>query len=260
MKQKPDMIHFEKKDHTAIINIPSFDTTSIKTDIFAYDFAELCATIEADDDVRVVIITDSESQSPSKNKRAKKFPSSDQSGTESPLLPSTSASIANIDRPTLAVINGNAAGEGLELALACDIRIASESSFFGLPHIREGHIPHNGGTQRMPRLIGKGRALEMILTGASIDAREALRIGLVNMVQPPGEAMKKALQLALDMATKAPISLRFTREAIYKGMDITLDQGLTMEGDLYLLLYGTEDRVEGIESFTKKKEPSFKGK
>jgi enoyl-CoA hydratase/carnithine racemase len=100
----------------------------------------------------------------------------------------------------------------------------------------------------------------MILTGELIDAGEALRIGLVNIVQPPEDVMKKALELARDMSSKAPISMRFVREAIYKGMDLTLDQGLRMEGDLYLLLHSTQDRVHGIESFKKKQKPSFQGK
>lgn len=260
MEKNPDIIHFEKKDHMAIITIPDFDATSIERNIFAYDFSDLCATIEADDDVRVVIVTAPGPGDFPKHKTAKKAFSIEQSGVVSPLLPSTSESICNIDRPTLAAIDGDAIGEGLELALACDIRIVSESSHFGLPCITEGSIPHNGGTQRLPRLIGKGRALQMILTGELIDAKEALRTGLVNFVEPHGDVMKKTLALARDMTTKAPVSLRFTREAIYKGMDLTLDQGLTMEGDLYLLLYSTEDRVEGVESFKAKRDPSFKGK
>jgi enoyl-CoA hydratase/carnithine racemase len=121
-------------------------------------------------------------------------------------------------------------------------------------------VPQDGGTQRLPRLVGKSKALEMLLTGESIDAAEALRTGLVNIVEPSGNVMKKALSLAQDIATKAPIPLRFVREAIYKGMDLTLDQGLRLEGDLYLLLYSTQDRIHGIESFKKKQKPSFQGK
>ncbi len=253
-------VRLEKRKHIAIITIPGFDTDRIESDVFAYEFRELCSEIEADDDIRVVIITSPEQIShPQKNSVV------DSSHIECnsvvfPPLSYTSTSITSIDRPTLAAISGDAVGQGLELALACDIRIASESSRFGFPHIREGLIPCNGGTQRLPRLIGKGRALQMILTGELIDAREALRTGLVNIVQPRADIMKKALELAHDMTTKAPLSLRFTREAIYKGMDLTLDQGLTMEGDLYLLLFSTQDRVEGIEAFKNKRDPLFKGK
>jgi len=253
-------VGLEKREHIAIITIPGFDTDLVESDVFAYEFSELCAEIEADDDICVVIITSPEQVSPPLENSVVGSSYSEHNGGASPLLSYTSESIISIDRPTLAAISGDAVGQGLELALACDIRITSESSRFGFPHIHEGFIPCNGGTQRLPRLIGKGRALQMILTGELIDAKEALRTGLVNIIQPHGDVMKKALELAHDMTTKAPLSLRFTREAIYKGMDLTLDQGLTMEGDLYLLLFSTQDRVEGIEAFKNKRDPLFKGK
>jgi enoyl-CoA hydratase/carnithine racemase len=251
---------FEKSERVAIITIPGFTTDHIETDTFSYELAEVCAEIEMDEDIRVVIITAPEEKILHKGTPAKGPLSFIPRVETSALLPHLSESIAGLDRPTIAAIHGNAFGQGLELAMACDMRIASESSHFGLPHIHEGFLPHDGGTQRLPRLVGKGKALEMVLTGESIDAAEALRTGLVNMVQPPGDVMKKAQELARDMASKAPIALRFAREAIYKGMDLTLDQGLRMEGDLYLLLYGTRDRVHGIESFKKKQKPSFQGK
>jgi enoyl-CoA hydratase/carnithine racemase len=251
---------FKKREHTAIITIPGFTTDEIVMEVLFYELSELCADIEMDNDVRVVIITTAEDGTLYEKKQAKRSLPSGRRREMSSLLPHPSESIAGLDRPTIAAIHGDAFGEGLELTLACDIRIASESSRFGLPHIHEGLLPHDGGTQRLPRLVGKSKALEMILTGESIDAGEALRIGLVNMVQSSGDVTKKALDLARDMASKAPISLRFVREAIYKGMDLTLDQGLRMEGDLYLLLYGTQDRVHGIESFQKKQKPLFQGK
>jgi enoyl-CoA hydratase len=251
---------FDKREHMAIITIPGFDTDDIETDTFAYDLAELCVDIEMDKDILVVIVTAPEGKTLHKEKQSKGPLSSNPHTEISPLSPHLSESIAGLDRPTIAAINGDAFGHGLELAMACDMRIVSLSSHFGLPHIREGLMPQDGGTQRLPRLVGKGKALEMILTGESIDAGEALRIGLVNIVQPPEDVMKKALDLAQDMSSKAPISMRFVREAIYKGMDLTLDQGLRMEGDLYLLLYGTQDRVHGIESFKKRQKPSFRGK
>ena len=251
---------FEKREHIAIITIPGFTTDDIGTDMFSYELSELCADIEMDEEVRVVIITSPEEKTPHKGEATEKPLFSSPHGETSALLPHLSESIAGLDRPTIAAIHGDAFGQGLELAIACDIRIASESSRFGMPHIHEGLVPQDGGTQRLPRLVGKGKALEMVLTGESIDAGEALRIGLVNMVQSSGNVMKKALDLAHDMATKAPISLRFAREAIYKGMDLTLDQGLRMEGDLYLLLYGTRDRVHGIESFQKETKTFLSGK
>ncbi|HEX2965807.1 MAG TPA: enoyl-CoA hydratase-related protein [Syntrophorhabdaceae bacterium] len=235
------------RDHTAIITIPAFDGT-LETETFVYAFKDICTELESNDQIRAVILT-SAMTADSK--------SDVQTRTD---LPLTSELIEHIDRPTIAAIENDAIGTGLELALACDLRIASRKSYFSLPQIGAGSIPHNGGTQTLPRLIGKGRALQMILTGDSIGADEAFRIGLINMVEPPGMAMQKAMELAADMSKKAPISLRFTREAIRKGMDLTLDQGLTMEGDLYLLLYSTTDRIEGIEAFKEKRDPSFEGK
>jgi enoyl-CoA hydratase/carnithine racemase len=251
---------FEKREQIAIITIPGFTTVDVATDTFFYELSELCEGIEIDEEVRVVIITSPEEKTPHKREATEKPLFSSPCRETSALLPRLSESVAGLDRPTIAAIHGDAFGQGLELALACDIRIASESSRFGMPHIHEGLVPQDGATQRLPRLVGKGKALEMILTGEPIDAEEALRTGLVNMIQSSGNVMKKTLDLAHDMATKAPIPLRFAREAIYKGMDLTLDQGLRMEGDLYLLLYGTRDRVHGIESFKKKQKPSFQGK
>ena len=250
----------KKESIWQLLPYPASTTDDIETDTFAYDLAELCGEIEMDEDIRVVIVTAPEEKTPSKKGSRKRPLSALPRGETSHLLPHLAESIAGLDRPTIAAINGDAFGHGLELAMACDMRIVSLSSRFGLPHIREGLMPQDGGTQRLPRLVGKGKALEMILTGESIDAGEALRIGLVNIVQPPADVMKRALDLAQGMSSKAPISMRFVREAIYKGMDLTLDQGLRMEGDLYLLLYSTQDRVHGIESFNKKQKPSFQGK
>jgi enoyl-CoA hydratase/carnithine racemase len=251
---------FEKREHIAIITIPGFTTDNIGTDMFSYKLTELCADIEMDEEVRVVIIASPEEKTPHKREITEKPLFSSSCEETSALLPRLSESVAGLDRPTIAAVHGDAFGQGLELAMACDMRIVSESSRFGLPHIHERLVPQDGGTQRLPRLVGKSKALEMLLTGESIDAAEALRTGLVNIVEPSGNVMKKALSLAQDIATKAPIPLRFVREAIYKGMDLTLDQGLRLEGDLYLLLYSTQDRIHGIESFKKKQKPSFQGK
>jgi enoyl-CoA hydratase len=151
-------------------------------------------------------------------------------------------------------------GQGLELALACDIRIASETSYFGMPHIKSGLIPWDGGTQRLSRLVGRGKALEMILTGEIIDAQEALRIGLVHRVVPKKDLTEVTMKLAQEMASKGPIALRYTKEAVYKGMDMTLEQGLRLEADLYLLIHTSKDRSKGIQAFRAKRTPKFGGK
>jgi enoyl-CoA hydratase len=162
--------------------------------------------------------------------------------------------------PTIAAINGDALGQGLELALACDLRMCSQKAVLGMPQIKTGGMPWDGGTQRLARLAGKAKALELILLGETIDAEEAQRIGLVQRVIPPEELMTTVMDLAHKMAAKSPVSLAYVREAIHKGMDLTLDQGLRLEADLYYLIHTTDDRTEGIKAFREKRRPEFKGK
>ena len=168
--------------------------------------------------------------------------------------------IAKHDKTIMAAIEGDAIGQGLEVALACDIRIASETSRFGIPHIKRGFIPWDGGTQRLSRLVGKGKALEMILTGEVIEAQEALRIGLVHRVVPKKDIIEITMKMAKEMASKGPVALRYTKEAVYKGMDMTLEQGLRLEADLYLLIHTTKDRTEGIQAFREKRMAKFDGR
>ncbi len=170
------------------------------------------------------------------------------------------AAVAGIDRPVLVAINGDTIGEGLELALAGDIRVASDQARFGLPQISRGLIPTDGGTQRLPRIVGRSRALELLLTGETIDAARALEIGLVNKVCEPKLLLDDVSAIAGMMADKAPVALRYAKEAILKGLDLTLDEGLRLEADLYLLLHTTADRTEGIRAFLEKRPPRFQGR
>jgi len=162
-------------------------------------------------------------------------------------------------QPIIAAIRGYAFGGGLELALACDIRIAGDDARLGLTEVDLAIIPGGGGTQRLPRLVGRGKALEMILTGARIDAREALRIGLVERVVPAAELTASALELARTLAAKAPVALRYAKEAVVKGLELPLADGLRLENDLATLLRTTEDRIEGAKAFLEKRKPRFTG-
>ena len=163
-------------------------------------------------------------------------------------------------QPIIAAIGGYCFGGGLELALACDIRLASADSRLGLTEIDLAIIPGGGGTQRLPRLVGRGKALEMILTGARIEAAEALRIGLVERVVPPGEAPTAARELAATLAGKAPVALRYAKEAVVKGLQLPLEDGVRLEGDLSTFLRTTDDRLEGAKAFLEKRKPRWQGR
>jgi len=169
------------------------------------------------------------------------------------------AAMDRCPQPIIAAIRGFALGGGLELALACDIRIAGEDSQLGLTEVNLAIIPGGGGTQRLPRLIGRGKALEMILTGARVDAREALRIGLVERVVPATEVLSSAQALARTLAEKAPVALRYAKEAVVKGLGLPLEDGLRLENDLATLLRTTDDRIEGAKAFLEKRKPRFTG-
>jgi enoyl-CoA hydratase/carnithine racemase len=169
------------------------------------------------------------------------------------------AAMDRCPQPIIAAIRGFALGGGLELALACDIRIAGEDSQLGLTEVNLAIIPGGGGTQRLPRLVGRGKALEMILTGARIDAREALRIGLVERVVPATEVLSSAQALARALAEKAPVALRYAKEAVVKGLGLPLEDGLRLENDLATLLRTTDDRIEGAKAFLEKRKPRFTG-
>ena len=254
-------IRFEKKDYVGTIHVIGPVNDLEKYALLLDELSDVCSTITSDDEIRVVILTG-----------AGDGPFSLGMGMElsggvlgvdresSVKFLSVPELIAKLDPPVIAAINGDAVGQGLEIALACDIRIAAETSRFGLPHIKTGLIPQDGGTQRLPRLVGRGKALEMILTGEMIEAQEAYRIGLVNKIVPHRELITVAMDMAKEMASKGPIALRYAKEAIYKGMDVTLEQGLRLEADLYLLLHTTRDRTEGINAFRKKRTPKFEGR
>ena len=163
-------------------------------------------------------------------------------------------------KPVIAMINGYCLGGGCELALACDIRIASENASFGQPEINLGIIPGGGGTQRLTRLVGEGKAMEMILTGEIIDARTAFTIGLVNHVVPADQLQVKTLEMANRIAEKSPIALQLAKEAVKLASKSNLDEGLRREVDLFALCFSTEDKNEGVSAFLEKRKPAFKGR
>jgi enoyl-CoA hydratase/carnithine racemase len=214
------------------------------------ELGEISGRIEADDRIYVVIITGT-------GDAFLEF-SEGERGEIPPVGPA--AVIAGIDRPVIAAINGDAIGEGLEIALSCDIRLASAKARFGLPQVARGRIPVDGGTQRLSRVVGRGKALELLLTADIITAAEALEIGLVSKVVPPGALEAETEELAGTIAARGPVALRYLKEAVHKGLDMTLEQGLRLEADLYFLLHTTADRTEGVTAFRKKRPPRFRGR
>ena len=168
--------------------------------------------------------------------------------------------IRKISKPIIAAVSGYCLGGGNELAMNCDLIIASETATFGQPEVNVGIIPGAGGTQRLPRVVGKYKAMEMILTGKSISADEAYSIGLVNHVVPPESLMKEARKIATDIASKPPISIRSAKEAILKAQDTTLEVGLEFERKAFYMLFATEDGKEGMKAFLERRKPTFKGK
>jgi enoyl-CoA hydratase len=168
--------------------------------------------------------------------------------------------VAAYPKPTIAMINGFALGGGCELALACDIRVAARSARFGQPEVRLGLIPGGGGTQRLPRLIGAGRALRLILTGDLVDAEEAYRIGLVDVLVDDAELHTRTLELARSMAAHSPVALRLAKNAVAAALETPLPAGLVLERELFITAFASEDRREGVSAFLEKRSPNFTGR
>jgi enoyl-CoA hydratase len=168
--------------------------------------------------------------------------------------------LERMGKPVIAAVNGYALGGGMELALACHLRIASENARFGLPEVKLGIIPGYGGTVRLPRIVGRGRALELILTGEMIPAQRAYEIGLVNRVVPVGEVRAAAEQLLDGILKNGPIALRFALEAVDRSLETGIDEGLGLEAHLFGLLASTEDMREGMRAFLEKREARFQAR
>jgi len=168
--------------------------------------------------------------------------------------------LESMPKPTIAAVNGYAVGGGCELALACDIRYASERAKFGQPEVNLSVIPGWGGTQRLARAVGAGLAKDLILTGRTIDAAEALRIGLVSAVYPADELLGRALESAGDLAKKSPVALSAAKDAANRALQGDLGTGLSYEAILFAALFATEDQAEGMRAFAEKREPRFQGR
>jgi len=257
---------YSSKKHIARIALNRPRAGNVINPALAQELTGICERINQDDNIYVVVITGAGQHAFCRGNEMEQAQTGKAVETALAKLKETgtgfhvASAMASIDRPVIAAINGDALGQGLELVLSCDVRLAAQSARFGFPQVAAGLMPGDGGTQRLPRIIGRGKALELILTGEIIDAGEALAIGLVSQVVPLKDLMATAEALAQNIADKAPIALRFIKEAVNKGLDLTLEQGLRLEADLYFLLHTTADRTEGIRAFVEKRKPQFKGK
>ena len=255
-------IRYETVDGVATITLDRPDVLNAMNDAMRRELTRCFTDLAGDDDVRVVVVTGAGERAFSAGADIREF--------VEPLVPVRFREQRRrldfrqvMDRcaqPIIAAIRGFALGGGLELALACDIRSASEDAQLGLTEVNLAIIPGGGGTQRLPRLIGRGKALEMILTGAHLPAAEALRIGLVERVVPPADVLSNAMELARTLAGKAPVALRYAKEAVVKGLELPLADGLRLEGDLSTLLRTTDDRLEGARAFLEKRRPRWQGR
>lgn len=222
-----------------------------------------CAALEmeADASVKVIIITGAERSFAAGADISEMMPMTAIQGAEHGRMGQDAFStVENLNKPVIAAVNGFALGGGCELAMACDIRIASEKAKFGQPEVKLGVTPGFGGTQRLPRLVGRAKAKELIFTGDTIDAKEAHRIGLVNSVFPPEEMMNAAKKLAAQIAANGAIAVSLCKRAINGGMEVDLKSGCALEAEIFGLCFSTEDQKEGMKAFIEKRPADFKGR
>ncbi|MFM9904688.1 MAG: enoyl-CoA hydratase/isomerase family protein [Pyrinomonadaceae bacterium] len=256
-----ETITIEKRGKVAILTINRPDKlNALSTKVHAEGVAALDA-LRKDDTVRVLVITGAGEKSFIAGADISEFEG------QTPVMQRDSFhdrsffnSIDSFPKPVIAMVNGFCLGGGNELAMACDLRIASENARFSQPEINLGIMCGGGGTQRLPRLIGEGRAMEMALTGDMIDAETAHKFGLVNHVYSAADLETKTMELAGKIAEKAPIALQLSKEAVKFASRSNLDEGLRREVDLFAICFSTEDKQEGVAAFLEKRKPVFKGR
>ncbi|HEV7699429.1 MAG TPA: enoyl-CoA hydratase-related protein [Pyrinomonadaceae bacterium] len=256
-----ETILVEKRGRVAILTINRPDKlNALSKQVHAEGVAAL-DELKHDEEVRVVVITGSGEKSFIAGADISEF-QGQTPVTQRNLFNERTFfnSIDTFPKPVIAMVNGFCLGGGNELAMACDIRIASENARFSQPEINLGIMCGGGGTQRLPRLVGEGRAMEMALTGDMIDAATAERYGLVNHVYPADQLEAETMKLADKIAEKAPIALQLSKEAVKFASRSNLDEGLRREVDLFAICFSTEDKQEGVAAFLEKRKPEFKGR
>lgn len=255
-----DHVVIERKEHVAVLKINRPDAlNALNTEVLT-ELEQAVDRLDADEEVRVIVITG----------EGRAFVAGADIGEMATLSMTEGRrfgqkgqklyrKIEKMEKPTIAAVNGFALGGGCELAMACDIRYASETAIFGQPETGLGITPGFSGTQRLTQLVGKGLATEMILSATNIDANRAKEIGLVNRVTPPEELMEETMKLAEKIASNAPLAVRWANSAIKRGMEADTDTGIAIEGDLFGMCFATEDQKEGMKAFLERRKAEFKG-
>ncbi|MFW9916511.1 MAG: enoyl-CoA hydratase/isomerase family protein [Candidatus Thorarchaeota archaeon] len=257
-----DIAITKPEDGIAIITLNRPTKYNAVSDGMLNEIRDVLRKLEQDTAVKVVIVTGAGEKAFASGADIEGFSgaSVEEGRKHIVLFQKATDDIARFSKPIFAAVNGYALGGGCEILLACDFAYASENAKFGLPEINLGIIPGGGGTQRLPRLVGKNLAMEMIMTGNMIDATQAKEIGLVNKVVPLPELMTIALETARNIAAKGSIAAREAKYAISKGLEGSMETGIAIERDACSLLFATEDFHEGVKAFLEKRKPDFKGK
>ncbi len=247
---------FEKKGHIAYVTINRPERLNA-CDFETYNMlADIWTEFRDDPNLRVGILTGTGERAFSAGSDIKANYVNRPKNENTNLFPT----LFDLYKPIIAAINGHANGGGLEQALACDIRVAAEHAQFGLGEVRLGWLPGGGGTQRLPRIIPLGRALELLYTGARISAEEAYRLGLVDHLVPMNQLMSKCEEIAEEICKSAPLAVQHIKQAALRGLDVPLEEGLKLERALYNELQATEDAREGALAFAEKRPPNWQGK
>lgn len=256
-----ELILEERVGRVAVLTVNRPDKLNALSQEVRDEMVAAFARLEGDDAVGVVVVTGAGEKSFIAGADIGEFegrsPFDQREAMRSPRIFDAAAAFP---KPVVAMINGFCLGGGCELAMSCDLRIASDRARFGQPEIKLGLIPGGGGTQRLPRLVGVGQALRLILTGDMIDAAEAQRIGLVEMVVPHDELRAKALEVAGRIAAMSPLTLRVAKEAVRAAEELPMSAGLPYERDLFCLCFSTDDKREGVEAFLAKRKPEWRGR
>lgn len=255
-----DNVLVEKRGRIAVVTVNRPDKLNALNSATRSDILAAFDELERDDEVRVVVVTGAGEKAFIAGADINEFAGMTAVKQRAAMKGRRAFdAVEDFPKPVIAMINGFALGGGCELALACDLRIASSSARLGQPEIKLGIIPGGGGTQRLTRLVGEGRAMELILTGEMISAEEAHKIGLVNHVVPPDQLEARTMELAGRIAEMSPVALAMAKQAVKNAARLSLRAGLDAEVDLFALCFSSEDKEEGVRAFIEKRKPEFKG-